>query len=114
MERNKRYTDICEEENKEYFGCLDVTSMKVNIDNVQPVPNHTDVSVAQSPTLACTEGVTSKGQNIARIANFMHSMGSCDNLVTLPNLPSSSTDQASMKGHTVQIIDGSTVSGVRE
>ena len=80
----------------------------------QPGPKLAEVSVVQSPALVCTEGVTSMDQNIANNANFMHSIGSCDNLVTLPNLLNSSTVQALMKGHTVQIRDGSTVSGESE
>ena len=90
------------------------TPMKVIHGNVKPGPTHTEVSVVQSPSLVCTEGVTSVRQNTAIIANFIHSLGSCDTVVTLPNLPSSSTALASMAGHTVQIIDGSTVSGEKE
>ena len=82
--------------------------------NVKPGPAHTEVTLAQSPPLVCTEGVISERENTAINANFIHSLGSCDTLVTLPNLPSSSTALASREGHTVQITDGSTVSGERE
>ena len=103
-EEERKRKELLEKEDQRTFGCLDATAMKANHGSEQPGPKLTEVSVVQSPALACTEGVTSMDQNIANNANFMHSIGSCDNLVTLPILPSSSTVLALMKGHTFLIM----------